>query len=75
VDIASELERDTGSHLFAAQHGYKWVASHTEIATAMIANELKRTIAIPFPMPAESDVSDAERAEVEDYYAEHSAWN
>lgn len=55
----SELDRDTGSHLYAARAGYRWVASHEAIAAALTANALQVVLRAlggtgevrPFPMP------------------------
>lgn len=60
VDLVYELQRDTGSHLFADLSDYAFVASHEAVATAMNATSLVRILQAlcgdkqklaPFPLP------------------------
>ncbi len=55
VDLVEELQRDTGSHLFASIAGYKWAASMADIATILLANrainEGTRGTPVMLPLP------------------------
>jgi hypothetical protein len=74
VDLAYELQRDTGSHLFADLSDYSFVASNESVAAAMSATSLVRILQVlcgdkqklnPFPVPfrdKKSEVAAEEQA-------------
>lgn len=78
IHLVMELRRDTGSHTYASEHGYQWVASFAEIAQMAHAEwymnvhrdrkEAPDPIRLPRPWPdrdENADVTADERAELE----------
>lgn len=76
--LIAELRRDTGSHTYASEQGYVWIASFAEIAQIAHAEwymnahrdrtEAPEPLCLPRPWPAtdeNADVTAERRAELE----------
>lgn len=86
IHLVMELRRDTGSHTYASERGYDWVASYADISQMILAEwymnvhrDRKQSpdpIHLPRPWPDQApnaDVTAEERAELEQKLLARSA--